>query len=466
VTAIGAPAASEASARPARANFPRATAFAPHLQRHDEEHMGSQRIALGALTVLGALSLGWQDVTGKQDPKPAPARPAPQGKEGEAAKTTDAGPLPPSVEKALAWLARAQHQDGGFGGGSHSRQDVRDAHAVPSDPATTAVAAIAFLRAGSGLERGEYRKNLERATEYLLATIEAAKADGPQITELTGTQPQSKMGANVDTALAAQYLARLLQDVAKDAPLRPRIVKALDKCLHKIETSQGKDGNWSAGGWAPVLQSAQMCTALELGQLAGRSVDKEKLANAREYQKKQVGADGKVRADGAAGVVLYASAAEMRANAAQAKAAEDLVEEAKRGGRLEKDARVDEQTLRDLGVEAPQAASLGQAFQANTAAKSRAFDGRVLDGFGNNGGEEFLSYQMNSESLAIAGGEEWTKWRTMIAERLAKVQNQDGSWSGHHCITSPTFCTATAISCLTADRDVEWLRKTGKLAAQ
>jgi len=51
-------------------------------------------------------------------------------------------------------------------------------------------------------------------------------------------------------------------------------------------------------------------------------------------------------------------------------------------------------------------------------------------------------------------------------ERLAKVQNQDGSWSGHHCITSPSFCTASAISCLTADRDVAWLQKGAQLAAR
>ena len=434
--------------------------------------MGYQRLALGALTALGALYLGWQGIPQDetQDPeRKTHAQPEKQAGPGED-KTTASRPaedkLSPSVLKALAWLANAQHKDGGFGGGSHSRQDVRDVHAVPSDPATTAVAAIAFLRAGNGLERGEYAQNLKRATEYLLATIEAAKEEGPQITELTGTQPQSKMGANVDTALSAQYLARLLQDVTKDAPVRPRIVKALDKCLHKIETSQTKDGNWTAGGWAPVLQSAQMCTALELGELAGRPVDKEKLANARDFQKKQVDGSGRVKADGAAGVMLYASAAEMRANAAQAKAAEDLVEEGKKRGKLEKDARVDVKALREIGLDMAQAEGLSGAFQANTAAKARAFDAKVLDGFGNNGGEEFLSYQMNSESLAIAGGDEWNKWRTMIHERLAKVQNQDGSWSGHHCITSPAFCTATAISCLTADRDVEWLRKTGKLAGQ
>jgi hypothetical protein len=105
-----------------------------------------------------------------------------------------------------------------------------------------------------------------------------------------------------------------------------------------------------------------------------------------------------------------------------------------------------------------------QSFQMNAAAKVRAFDESVLSGFGNNGGEEFLSYQMKSEALAIDGGEEWSKWTSKMSERLAKVQNGDGSWSGHHCITSPAFCTATAISCLTADRDVVWLRKAAQLA--
>jgi hypothetical protein len=32
------------------------------------------------------------------------------------------------------------------------------------------------------------------------------------------------------------------------------------------------------------------------------------------------------------------------------------------------------------------------------------------------------------------------------------VQNQDGSWTGHHCITGQTFCTAAALLTLMADR--------------
>jgi hypothetical protein len=35
---------------------------------------------------------------------------------------------------------------------------------------------------------------------------------------------------------------------------------------------------------------------------------------------------------------------------------------------------------------------------------------------------------------------------------LTRVQDKDGSWSGHHCITGKTFCTATALLVLMADR--------------
>jgi hypothetical protein len=41
--------------------------------------------------------------------------------------------------------------------------------------------------------------------------------------------------------------------------------------------------------------------------------------------------------------------------------------------------------------------------------------------------------------------------------RLQKIQNGDGSWTGHHCITSPVFCTAAVVQCLTTDRDATFL---------
>lgn len=443
--------------------------------------MGYSRIALAALFATGAVYVSCR--TGTDTPTPPNAPPAPVeatanrgapvlASNPPAAKPPQK-PLAPHVHKALDWLVGAQQADGGWGAGSSARQDIRDAHAVPTDPATTAVAAMALLRAGERLGRGDYGATLQKATDHLLQTVESAPEQGPQITTLTGTQPQAKMGQNVDTALCAQFFARLLQEPDAEAP-RERVQKALDKCLRKIEASQSQDGSWAAGGWAPVLQSAQMSTALELAQLAGRTIDESKLEQARAYQRAQVSATGgsgpastfTVSADAAAGVQLYASASNMRAVAADARAAEEIVAAGKQAGRIGKEAQTDAETLKKLGVGAPQAVLFAESVEMNTAAKARAFDENVLDGFGNNGGEEFLSYQMKSESLAIDGGDEWAKWTAKISERLAKVQNPDGSWSGHHCITSPTFCTATAISCLTAERDVEWLRKTSQLAAK
>jgi hypothetical protein len=100
---------------------------------------------------------------------------------------------------------------------------------------------------------------------------------------------------------------------------------------------------------------------------------------------------------------------------------------------------------------------LADAYDQNRAQIERLSDEQLLAGFGNNGGEEFLSYLMTSETLVIAGGEKFHQWQDKMQGRLAKIQNSDGSWSGHHCITSPVFCTAAVVQCLTADQDAEFL---------
>ena len=41
--------------------------------------------------------------------------------------------------------------------------------------------------------------------------------------------------------------------------------------------------------------------------------------------------------------------------------------------------------------------------------------------------------------------------------RLEKIQRDDGSWTGLHCITGPVFCTAAVLQCLTADQDSDLL---------
>ena len=90
--------------------------------------------------------------------------------------------------------------------------------------------------------------------------------------------------------------------------------------------------------------------------------------------------------------------------------------------------------------------------EATKAVVQRLGDKQFIQGFGSNGGEEFLSYMQISETLLAKGGKEWQDWDKSMTENLGRIQNADGSWSGHHCITGRTFCTATALLVLMADR--------------
>jgi hypothetical protein len=86
----------------------------------------------------------------------------------------------------------------------------------------------------------------------------------------------------------------------------------------------------------------------------------------------------------------------------------------------------------------------------------------VMDGFGSNGGEEFISYLQTGESMIIGKDQSWKNWYENMSGRLLNIQNEDGSWNGHHCITSPVFCTATCLLILSINNDIEELTKLGE----
>jgi hypothetical protein len=88
--------------------------------------------------------------------------------------------------------------------------------------------------------------------------------------------------------------------------------------------------------------------------------------------------------------------------------------------------------------------------QANLSASVRS--DHFVAGFGNNGGEEFLSFMNISETMVLKGGKDWDDWDAKMVKGLEKAQDSQGSWSGQHCITGKTFCTAGALLVLMADR--------------
>lgn len=381
--------------------------------------------------------------------------------EATAAHVRDDGvkPIPGYLQNGLDWLASAQFANGGWGAGQHSAQHVRDPHAVQIDPATTAFAAMALMRSGSTVYSGPYRENVRMALEHLLDVVETSSPNGGQLTGISGTQPQVKLGHNIDVSMTAQFFARVVASIRKDDALKRRVEKGLDKCLRKLESAQQADGSWNEAGWAPVLQSAVANGALEMAAAAGRDVDQETLDRSREYQKRNVdAASGEVRTDASAGISLYSIASSQRASAPAARDAIERINDAKQRGKIEQDADVTVENLLKAGFGQQRAEELFDSYRQNEATKKLLSDDRVLSGFGNNGGEEFLSYMMTSESLVVTGDDEWNDWHLRMNQLFARVQNPDGSWSGHHCITSPVFCTAAVILTMTADRDADFLQ--------
>mgnify|MGYP001409527031 FL=1 len=361
-----------------------------------------------------------------------------------------------SIKKGLEWMDKAQAPDGGWGAGTHTRQDIMDPHAVTSDPATTSLVAMALLRTDNDLEKGTYSKNLKKSLEFLLKTTEDCPDNQPYLTTLTNTQPQIKLGRNIDVILTAQFFTNILRYNLNDEAMKKRIEKALDKCVARIQKGQDADGSWRDGGWAPVLQSALANNALENAGDVGRKVDSAVLARGYKYQNGNFDVTTNSAATGkAAGVMLYSLSSTTRASAKESKRAKDIVEKARREGKINND-KVTEDNLKAAGVTTTDAKELVAAYSINKASQQQAQRDDVLSGFGNNGGEEFMSFLMTGESLIMQGGDDWKKWYDATTGKLVNIQNQDGSWYGHHCITSPVFCTATCLLILSIHNDMQF----------
>ncbi|MBL7985990.1 MAG: hypothetical protein JNM91_13380 [Flavobacteriales bacterium] len=235
-------------------------------------------------------------------------------------------------------------------------------------------------------------------------------------------------------------------------------MKALNTCTAKIQKAQTSNGSTAGSGWAGVLQSSFATNALESAQSVGADVDDKALEKAREWQQGNFDANtGSVATESAAGVTLYAVSSSTRNSAKQAREVKEKVAKAKKDGKLKEEAPVTVESLMDAGMNRDEAEKANTAYQVYESAKVQAQSNEVLRGFGNNGGEEFLSFLQTGESLIINKDNSWKNWYESTTARLVEIQNQDGSWNGHHCITSPVFCTATSLLILSVNNDIEQL---------
>ncbi len=367
------------------------------------------------------------------------------------------GKIVASINEGLDWLESAQNRDGGWGAGSHSRQDVRDPHAVQSDPATTAMVAMALQRNGTTLKEGKYSENLRSALEFLLDQVESSPENSANITSLTYTQPQSKLGQNIDVVLTSQFLTNINAELDNDPELKQRVRKSIRKCIAKIEDNQNADGSHKGNGWAGVLQSSFATSALESAKSEGFYVDDQILEKSKDYQKNNIDVTtNSVETESAAGVVLYSVSGSTRATAKETAEAKDKIKQAKKEGKIQNE-EVTVDNLKKAGLDENKAMQYSTSYNINRSAKKLAQDDNVITGYGNNGGEEFLSFLQTGEGMIMSKDMDWQKWYDKTSGRLLSIQNNDGSWNGHHCITSPVFCTATCLLILSVNNDIDKL---------
>jgi hypothetical protein len=327
-------------------------------------------------------------------------------------------PLQAVVRKGLAFLVEAQGRDGGYGQDGSNPREGMGTESQGHDVANTAMVALALLRSGTSPTDGTHTDALLSAVNFILGHIEMAPEEGLGITDLRGTQIQRKLGPYVDTFLSSMLLAEL-QGRMPDDQGEARVKAALEKCVAKIEKHQQADGSWNQGGWAPVISTSLASRSLDAARQRGIDVDEEVMGRADDYAVNQFDKKtGKFNVgEGDAGVSLY------------------------------KVAQVLEQASR---TEESREANKSMVEKAGDLLASSGFQA----GFGSMGGEEFISYMNLSDSLARTGGEQWVTWNKNIGAKLTTLQNQDGSWAGHHCITGRVACTSAAIMTLLTERTI------------
>jgi len=299
-----------------------------------------------------------------------------------------------AIRTGTAWMLQTMHRDGGCG------TDVNQ----PSDIGCTAMVGLALLSQGNTPVQGPHSREVKQILGFILNAVNRMPSE--DITPDTNTNLQAKIGRHAHSFFAALFLSQAIGEDWDSEQIR----RGLHKLVICIGKAQQSDGSWGGQSWAPMLGTVMGWECLRGSVSAGFRVD----ASANRTAKKIVEQMGQqIQANSGDWMHdLYKHATGIRVLYAMGMA-DDAV------------------TKKSF------AAVLNLVSKDNTA-------------FSQAGGEEYLAFHLITECMLQAGGENWNTWFPVVRDRIVGVQNKDGSWTGHHCITSRTFCTAAALLVLQA----------------
>jgi hypothetical protein len=292
------------------------------------------------------------------------------------------------------WLMKTMRRDGGCG------VDIGQ----PDDIGCTSMVGLALLAQGNTPVEGPRSREVQRILSYLLRKVENMPED--DVTSQQGTQLQNKIGRHAHSFFAALFLSEVIGEGWDTEPVRD----ALRKVITAIVGSQTPEGHWGNSSWAPTLGTVMGWVSLRAAHYAGMKVGSSPDITARHLEQQMSASLNQNQ--GSWMHTLYKNATGIR-------------------------------VLYALGLEDDAIAKRAFADVQNLVNKDNT-------AFSQAGGEEYLAFHLITETMLQKGGDDWAKWFPNIRERIVGVQNADGSWTGHHCITSRTFCTAAAILVLTA----------------
>ncbi len=318
---------------------------------------------------------------------------------GKRASSTPAQKITPecrkTIDRGMTWLLSAMRNDGSVG------TDIGH----PPDLGCTAMLGLALLSEGNCPTGGVHQQELMRVLDAVLNMLD--RFPNKQIPAREQTLVQRKIGANADIFLAALFLSQVRGEAAA---AEDDVTRALEKCVWIICQTQGKQGTWGNESWAPVLGTVLGWESLRVSSSTGLKVNASAKSAGDALMKQLRETNGKD--EGSWMHSLYKDASSIRV----------LYSLNYRGDPVFQDCV--KRILRIAGED------------------SRPFEQA--------GGEEYLAFFFVTECLLNERDADWQRWYPTVQKRIIKMQNNDGSWTGHHCITARTFCTAAALLTLQA----------------